>query len=96
MGTVSVHLPEELEATLEAYIEAQHLDRSAAVRKLLAEGLEDWQVEHALDRLEAGDVTFVRAADLADRNVWEFAQLVREHEVEWIGEEDVNADLPSE
>ena len=95
METVSARLPDELEEELEAFIEAEHLDRSTAVRKLLAEGLDEWKVEHALDRLEAGEVTFTRAAELADRNVWDFAQLVRDRDVVWIGEEEVDADLAS-
>lgn len=39
MGMISARVPEELEAELEAYLEAENLDRSTAVRKLLAEGL---------------------------------------------------------
>lgn len=93
MGTVSARLPDELEEELEAYIEDQHLDRSTAVRKLLAEGLDEWKTEHALDQLKAGKVTFSHAAELADMNVWDFAQLVRERDIVWIGEEDVDADL---
>ena len=91
MGTVSVRLPEQLEAELEAYAEEEHLDRGAAVRKLLAAGLEEWRRERALQELRDGAVTFSRAAELADMTVWDFAQLVRERDVTWIGE--VDADL---
>ncbi len=94
MATIAARLPEEFEVTLEEYITDQHINHSA-VRKLLAEALEELKVEHALDRLEAGDVTFSRAAELADRTGWELAQLVRERDIEWIGDEDVDADLTS-
>lgn len=43
MGRVSVRVPEDLEAELEAYIEEEHLDRSTDVRKLLAERLKQWR-----------------------------------------------------
>lgn len=87
MGTVSVRLPDDLEAELEAYIEAEDLDRDSAVRKLLAEGLDSWRRERALEQLQAGEVTFSRAAELANLNVWAFANLVRDRGVSWIDEE---------
>lgn len=93
MGTVSARLPDELEAKLEAYLEAEHLDRSTAVRKLLAEGLETWRKRRALEQLRAGEVTFARAAELAGMNVWDFAQLVRDEDVTWVSEAGVDADL---
>lgn len=37
MGRVSVRLPDDLEAELKAFIEEEQVDRSTAVRKLLAE-----------------------------------------------------------
>lgn len=93
MGIVSVRLPDDLEAELEAYIEAEHLDRDSAVRKLLAEGLDSWRTERALEQLHAEEITFSRAAELAKMNVWEFAILVRNRNISWVDEEPGNADL---
>lgn len=93
MGTVSARLPDELEAELAAYIEDEHLDRSTAVRKLLAEGLDEWRRERALEQLEEGDVSFSRAAELANLTVWDFAALVRERDVTWVAEEGLDEDL---
>ena len=42
MGTIPTRVPDDLEAELEAYLESERLDRSTAVRNLLAEGLEAW------------------------------------------------------
>jgi predicted HTH domain antitoxin len=93
MGTISARVPDELEEELEAYLEDEKLDRSTAVRKLLAEGLEDWRKERALRELEAGDVTFAKAADLAGVSVWEFAALAEERDVTWVGGEHLDEDL---
>lgn len=93
MGTVSARLPEELEDELEAYLETERLDRSTAVRRLLAEGLAEWRSRRALERLRAGEVSFSRAAELADMTVWDFARLVREEDVTWVDEAGVDADL---
>ena len=38
-------------------------------------------------------MTFARAAELADMTVWDFAELVRERDVTWVGEDGVDADL---
>jgi len=40
MGTVSARVPEELEAALEEYAAAENVERSTAIRQLLADGLE--------------------------------------------------------
>jgi predicted HTH domain antitoxin len=93
MGTISARVPDELEAELEAYLEEENLDRSTAVRKLLIEGLEDWREERALRKLEAGEITFARAAELAGLSVWEFAALAEERDVTWVDGDHLEADL---
>lgn len=93
MGTVSARVPDEVEAELEAYLEAEKLDRSTAIRKLLAEGLEQWRREQALERLESGSITFSRAAEIAGMSVWDFAQLADERDVSWVDDEHLREDL---
>ncbi|MFC6875064.1 MULTISPECIES: UPF0175 family protein [Halobellus] len=93
MGTVSARVPDEVEAELEAYLEAEKLDRSTAIRKLLAEGLEQWRREQALERLESGSITFSRAAEIAGMSVWDFAQLADERDVTWVDDEHLREDL---
>lgn len=93
MGTISARVPDELEAELEEYLEDERLDRSTAVRRLLAEGLERWRRERALEKLASGEATFTRAAELAGVPVWEFARLAREHDVTWVSADHTVADL---
>lgn len=95
MGTISARLPEDIEAELEQYLEEEHLDRSTAVRKLLTEGLDTWQKERALEKLDRGEVTFMRAAEMADLSVWDFARLAKERNVTWVGSEHLADDLES-
>lgn len=95
MGTISARVPDALEDDLEAFIEAENLDRSTAVRKLLAEGLDDWKQERALELLEEGEVTLSRGAQLADLSVWDFAALARDRDVVWVGREGLEDDLES-
>jgi predicted HTH domain antitoxin len=93
MGTISARVPDELEDELEAYLEDENLDRSTAVRKLLAEGLRAWRQERALDQLAADRVTFTKAAELADMSVWDFAQLAKERDITWVSGEHLEDDL---
>lgn len=93
MGTISARVPDELEAELEAYLEDENLDRSTAVRKLLTEGLEEWRRERALDQLAEGTITFSKAAELAGMSVWDFARLAEDHDITWVADDHVDADL---
>jgi predicted HTH domain antitoxin len=93
MGTISARVPDELEAELEAYLEDENLDRSTAIRKLLAEGLQEWRRDRALEQLEAGRVTFSKAAELAGLSVWDFAQLAKDRDITWVSGAHVDDDL---
>lgn len=84
MGTVSARVPEDLEAALEEYVESENVERSTAVRQLLAEGLAEWRVERALAALADGRVTLSRAAELADVSVWELRRRAAEADVTWV------------
>lgn len=92
MGTVSVRLSDELEKELNEYIEEEKLEKSVAVRKLISDGLEDWRKETALEKLEKGEASFSRAAEIADMNLWDFADLVEQNDITWI-KEGVEGDL---
>lgn len=93
MPTVSARIPDDLEEELEEFMEEERLDRSVAIRKLLAERLEEWRRERALSLLEGGKVTFSRAAELAGMDAWEFSDLVRERKPTWVGDRYAERDL---
>lgn len=95
MGTISARVPDDLEAELEEFISEKNLDRSTAIRKLLAEGLDDWQQQRALEKLEAGETTLSRGAEMAGLSVWDFANLAKEHDIQWVGRDGVERDLDS-
>ncbi len=93
MGTISTRVPDKLERELEAYLEEERLDQSTAIRKLLSEGLEEWRREQALKRLAAAEITFTKAAQLAEMSVWEFSQLTKEHNITWVSGNHLEDDL---
>lgn len=95
MGTLSARVPDDLEAELEEFIEEENLDRSTAIRKLLAEGLEDWRQERALQQVAEGSVTVSRGAELAGLSVWEFVALAQQRDVTWVDRDGLESDLES-
>jgi predicted HTH domain antitoxin len=85
--SVSARIPEDVFKELEAFMREESLEKSASIRKLLAEGLQHWKEERALKFLEEGKISFLKAAEMAGLSVWDFADLVREKGIIWVKSE---------
>ncbi len=85
--SISARIPEEIFKELKAFMKEESLEKSASIRKLLAEGLQRWKEQKALDALEEGKMSFLKAAELAGCSAWDFADLVREKGIVWIRSE---------
>lgn len=93
MSTVSVKVPKEIEKELEEYMREEKVDLNVAVKKLFLERLDEWKIEHAVKMLESGRVSFGKAAEIAGKNVWDFARILEEKKVNWVSEKTVKKDL---
>lgn len=92
--SVSARIPDDVFKELESFMKEESLEKSASIRKLLAEGLQHWKEERALKLLEEGKVTFLKAAQMAGLSVWDFADLVREKGIVWVkSEKFVDSDI---
>jgi predicted HTH domain antitoxin len=85
--SVSARVPEDVFKELESFMKEESLEKSASIRKLLAEGLRHWKLNRALKSLEEGKVSFLKAAQMAGLSVWDFADIVREKGIVWIKSE---------
>src|SRR3990170_4931031 len=85
--SVSARIPEDVFRELESFMKEESLEKSASIRKLLAEGLNHWKEDRALKSLEDGKVSFLKAAQMAGLSPWDFADLVREKGIVWIKSE---------
>ncbi len=85
--SISARIPEEIFKELKTFMKEESLEKSASVRKLLAEGLRHWKEQKALEALKEGKVTFLKAAEMAGYSAWDFADLVREKGIVWIKSE---------
>ena len=81
---LSTRVPKQVWSELEQFMREEKLDKSAAVRKLLWIGLEGWRQRRALQALAEGRATFMKAAEIAGLNVWDFADLVERSEIVWV------------
>ncbi|MBI2583066.1 MAG: hypothetical protein HYW25_00220 [Candidatus Aenigmarchaeota archaeon] len=90
---VSARIPKNLEQELEDYMKKEHLERSAAVRRLLFRSLQEWRDEYALKLLADGRTTVSGAAKIAGMDVWSFVAKIRESKIIWVKDRVVERDL---
>jgi predicted HTH domain antitoxin len=81
---LAVRIPAETEKEILEVVEREKLDKATAVRTLLEMGIAEWRKQTALELLRDGKVTFARAAEMAKLSLWEFADLVKQRNVEWV------------
>ncbi|MFB6353428.1 MAG: UPF0175 family protein [Halobacteriales archaeon] len=67
---VTARLPPDLYDAIESMREAEHLDRSTAIKRLLERGIEDWRLETAIARYRDGSISLGKAAELAGVSHW--------------------------
>jgi len=81
---LAVRIPKEIEEEILEVIEREKLDKATAVRTLLEMGIVEWRKQTALELLRDGKVTFAKAAEIAKLSLWEFADLVKQRNIEWV------------
>jgi predicted HTH domain antitoxin len=81
---LAVRVPAEVEKEIREIIEEEKLDKATVVRNLLEIGIAEWRKQTALELLQKGKVTFAKAAETARLSLWEFADLVKQRNVEWV------------
>jgi len=79
-----VRIPKEIEEEILKVVEREKLDKATAVRTLLELGIAEWRKQTALELLRDGKATFAKAAEMAKLSLWEFADLVKQRNVEWV------------
>ena len=95
MGTISVRVSNEMGTDVNKFAKEEKLEQvSEAARKLIAIGIEEWRKNKALELIEKGRVSFLKAAEIAKMNVWDFADLIKEKGIVWIRDKgDIKKDI---
>jgi predicted HTH domain antitoxin len=81
---LAVRVPVELDEEISEIIKKEKLDKATVVRNLLEAGITEWRKQTALELLGKGKATFAKAAEFAKLSLWEFADLVKKCNVEWV------------
>ena len=91
--TVSARIPRDMERDVEQLMREEHLEKSAALRKLLHLGLENYRLDRALRGLGEGRFSLLKAAEEAHLNVWQLLDEAARGRVAWVAD-DVFEDVP--
>ena len=81
---LAVRIPAKIEKDIKEIVEEENLDKATVVRNLLELGVAEWRKQTALDLLQKGKVTFTKAAQTAELSLWEFADLSKQRNIEWV------------
>jgi predicted HTH domain antitoxin len=92
--TVTTRLPTELMREIEETSKIEHLGKSAIIRRLLADGLQQWRIKRAMDEYKQGNLSFGQATRFAKVSVWKFSDLMKVHKVPLqLDEEDIRKEF---
>ena len=91
--TVSAKIPKILEKELEEYMKKEHLEKSAAIRRLLFKSLQEWKEEYAIQLLVEGKITLLKASEIAGLDIWEFTAKIKKDKIRWVSEDIIRKDL---
>lgn len=81
MPLVSTRIDDELEKELEWYADKEKIGKTIALRKVLDKGLKEIKLEHALGLYKEGNITLMKAAEIADMPLWKILEIVREKKI---------------
>jgi AraC-like DNA-binding protein len=85
--TVSARISQELEKEVERLMREEHLEKSAALRKLLHLGVQNYRLERAIRGLGEGRFSLLKAAEEAGLTIWEVLDEAARRQVTWVAED---------
>jgi predicted HTH domain antitoxin len=79
--TISLRLSREVLRELEGLAEEERVDRSALIRQLLDQAMQEKRIDLAVEKYRRGQASAGKAASLAGVSLWRFFDLLRERGV---------------
>lgn len=74
MEVVAARLPKEVAREIERIALEEKLDKSSVVARATDLYIKEWRLRKAIALFEAGKVTTLKAASLANCSIWEFLE----------------------
>ncbi len=78
---ISLRLPRETIDKLDKIANKEQKDRSTLIRELLDDGIQEKDIEHAVELYREGQATSWKAAQNAGISLWNFLEILREKKV---------------
>ena len=94
MAIITTRVPEELAKEVERIAQAEALDKSTTIKRLLIKAVEAWQMDHALKLYQEGKISIGKAAETAGVSLWEIIDNILKRKIPLqITREDLEEDL---
>ncbi|MBW2974105.1 UPF0175 family protein [Candidatus Woesearchaeota archaeon] len=78
-ATVTTRLPNELNRELNKISKIENLDKSAVMRRLLADSIKRWNEYYALAMYQKGIFSTEQAADFIGVSLWRFSDMLNKN-----------------
>lgn len=79
--TITTRVPKEVEKQIRNISREENLDKSAVIRRLLAEGIKEWRIKRALRLYRDGKITLGKAARMADTSLRQMMKLASDRAI---------------
>jgi len=94
MAIITTRVPEELAKEVERIAQAEALDKSTTIKRLLIKAVEAWKMDHALKLYQEGKISIGKAAETAGVSLWEIIDNILKRKIPLqITRDDLEEDL---
>ncbi|MCD6491453.1 MAG: UPF0175 family protein [Candidatus Njordarchaeia archaeon] len=90
---VTSRIPKELLEKIMLLAKEAKVDRSTIIRKILERGLREELIEYAIRKIQSGELTLWKAAELINISLWDLIDEIRKRKVILYDIEDALNDL---
>jgi len=94
MTIITTRVPDELAEEVERIAQAEALDRSTTIKRLLIQAIQTWKIDYALRLYQNGKISIGKAAETAGISLWELLDTIVKRNIPLqISKEDLEDDL---
>jgi len=94
MTIITTRVPDDLAKEVERIAQAEALDKSTTIKRLLIKAVEAWKIDYALRLYQDGKISIGKAAETASISLWELLDTIVKRKIPvQISKEDLEEDL---
>ena len=94
MTIITTRVPDDLAKEVERIAQAEALDKSTTIKRLLIKAVEAWKIDYALKLYQDGKISIGKAAETAGVSLWELLDTIVKRKIPiQISKENLEEDL---